>query len=186
MNGKRHPVYTVMFAVGLVLYASGLGVGVYDSLHVSGHLPGLSTDYRTAIHQQLVQGQYEEAMPQLRMALSLDHATEHLAQHGMGMALAAQNKTDEAIVHFQKALAFQPRFADGHFGLAMALAKKGETAQGQGQYAEAREHLERAIFHFKKTLSLQPDHDKAKPYLDVATRLLRQVVEAQTTNAQRP
>jgi tetratricopeptide (TPR) repeat protein len=104
--------------------------------------------------EKLLQDDFIEAIPQLEMAIALDHANEHVAFSFLGSALARQGKSEEAIDCFRQAVAFQSGYADAHFGLAMSLAARGE-------YPEA-------IYHFQRTLALRPSHAQAQRYLELA------------------
>ena len=78
----------------------------------------------------------------------------YLSHNSYGVALAAQGKNEEAIVHYKESLRIRPYFADTHLNLGNALAR-------QGKYQEA-------IDHFTKALSLRPDFVKAHNSLGVA------------------
>jgi Flp pilus assembly protein TadD len=61
--------------------------------------------------------------------------------------LAGRGRTDEAIVQFRKALEIDPRYAEAHNNLGVALAGCGRTNE--------------AIEHFRKALELKPDYAMA-------------------------
>jgi tetratricopeptide (TPR) repeat protein len=86
------------------------------------------------------------------------------AQNNLGNALFQKGQADEAIAHYQKALAIQPDHAKAHYNLGNALA-------GQSK-------LDEAIVEFQKALAIQPDQPEVLNNL--ATALLRngQVDEA--------
>lgn len=95
--------------------------------------------------------------------------------------LLQAGKTDEGIVQFTRGLWINPRYADGHFGMAVALDMKGNSVKAAQHYRRALElnpgkaetHvyfaslLERtddkvgAEEHFRAALGLEPDHPLA-------------------------
>ncbi len=87
---------------------------------------------------------------QCRKALELNpkNATVHFT---LGVALARQEKLDEAIGHFSEAISLEPRYVDAHFSLGQAIARQGKSDE--------------AIRHFSAVLRLKPDHAKARGHL---------------------
>jgi Flp pilus assembly protein TadD len=76
-----------------------------------------------------------------------------LAESSLGVALAAQGKTEEAIAHYRKAIAILPTFVDAHYNLAVDLARLGRTDE--------------AISSYRKTLEYNPRHAFAHNNLGV-------------------
>ena len=70
-----------------------------------------------------------------------------LAHNNLGTLLLEEGRPDEAVAHFQQALALQPNAADVHSNLGGALL-------AQGRFEEAIPHLQRAV-------RLQPDSAQA-------------------------
>jgi tetratricopeptide (TPR) repeat protein len=70
----------------------------------------------------------------------------YLAQNNLGIVLGKQDKFDEAISHFRKALSLKPDDPTVYSNLGTALSKQGKLAE--------------AIGHFRKALSLKPDNVK--------------------------
>src|SRR5207237_7856334 len=69
------------------------------------------------------------------------------AHFGLGRALAAKQKTDAAIFHFQKALSIQPDYIGASNDLGVLLASKGE--------------IKEAIAAWEQSLSFDPDNADA-------------------------
>jgi spermidine synthase len=164
-------VLVILFVAGILFYTIAFAAGICFSIVTDGSLPGISLDYAQSIKDQLTREAYDQAIPQAEMALALEHASEHIAQHVMGAALARQGKTDEAIDHFRQAIAFQPRYSDAHFGLAMALAQRGADAASKESHPQAVADLGEALGHFQRTLELQPSHPLAQENLKKAIPL---------------
>jgi Flp pilus assembly protein TadD len=80
------------------------------------------------------------------------------AHNNLGMALAEQNRLDEAIVEFREVLQINPTDADGHHNLGNALARKGRLGEAVEQFHEA--------------LRIHPGH--AKAHYDLGNALARQ------------
>ncbi|MGA2242992.1 MAG: tetratricopeptide repeat protein [Verrucomicrobiota bacterium] len=75
------------------------------------------------------------------LACTSDNSFAHM---NMGVTLTAQDRLDEAIEHFQKALKVRPDYAECHNNLGVALRRKGQ--------------VDEAIMHFQKALEIHPDH----------------------------
>ena len=105
-----------------------------------------------------------------------------LAHNNLGMALAAQGKTEEAIQHYKQALRTKPDYPLANNNLANALAGQGRTEEAllhyelavraQPDYADAHYNLalafakqgrrEEAILHYRATIKAQPDYALAQ------------------------
>jgi Flp pilus assembly protein TadD len=101
--------------------------------------------------------------------------------NNLGEALAKQEKTDEAINHYLKALQIKPNFAEAYQNLGVALGLKGKTDEAINSYHKAleirpgyakahmglgvelfnRNRVEEAIDHYYKALKLNPGSDEA-------------------------
>lgn len=75
-------------------------------------------------------------------------ADNDVVENGLGAALAKNRRVDEAIPHYQRALAFNPGSSEAHYNLGMALQQKGLA--------------EEAIVHYQKTIELEPDSAGAR------------------------
>jgi superkiller protein 3 len=65
------------------------------------------------------------------------------AHYNLGILLADMGRTDEAMVHYQKALELNPNHAEAHNNLGALLAKTGRTDE--------------AIAHYRKALEINPE-----------------------------
>jgi tetratricopeptide (TPR) repeat protein len=65
-----------------------------------------------------------------------------MAHYNLGIALNDQGKADEAIDHYQQAIALRPSYAEAHYNLGRLLAQKGR--------------LDDAVFHYEKALDINP------------------------------
>ena len=90
-------------------------------------------------------------------ALSIQKESSY-AHNNLGIALAEQNRLDEAMAEFREVLRIDPQDADGHHSLGNALARKGRLGEAVEQFHEA--------------LRIRPDH--AKAHYDLGTALARQ------------
>jgi len=102
------------------------------------------------------------------------------ANYFVGNSLLNQGRVDEAVEHFQKALALQPESADFHNALGNALLQKGRMDEAVIQYQKALEiksdfaeaaeahnnlgygflqkgRMNEAIIQFQKALEIKPD-----------------------------
>jgi tetratricopeptide (TPR) repeat protein len=113
------------------------------------------------------------------------HAEYHL---GLGSLLLERGQVNEALAHYQKALALQPDNALNHYNLGIALGKKGQTDEAIGQFQEAlrlkpddadtrnnlgttldeKGQIDAAIRQYQEALQLNPDHADAHNNLGAA------------------
>ena len=77
----------------------------------------------------------------------------YLAHTNLGVALAGEGKTEEAIGHYRAALQIKPDDDDTHYNLANALKKQGA--------------IDEAIAHYREAVKLNPNYSKAQNNLGV-------------------
>ena len=94
----------------------------------------------------------ERSLLHFRRALEI-HPTFADAEINLGVLLADQGKTDEAIACYSGALRSRPGDAMAHFDLATALQKQG--------------HVNQAIEHYSEALRLEPDYAEAHGNLGI-------------------
>ena len=86
-------------------------------------------------------GFYLEAEQILRQVIDADPDRAE-AYNSLGFVAMRQCRTDEAIAHFDRAIALAPSYADAHRNLGMALLQRGDYRRGFEEYewrhAEAR------------------------------------------------
>jgi len=73
----------------------------------------------------LDEGKSEKAVPEFQKILTAQPNT-YLAQYGLGVALAQQQKYSEAIEHLHKAIELQPDSAWAHYSMGLSLFKTGD------------------------------------------------------------
>jgi tetratricopeptide (TPR) repeat protein len=86
------------------------------------------------------------------------------AQISLGNALLEKKRIDEAIVHYQKAMAIRPDYFLARYGLGRALLEKGE--------------LDTAIQHCRVALSIRPDDGDCHTILAIALDEKSETAEA--------
>ncbi len=94
----------------------------------------------------------------------------------LGQAASEQQLYTEAVQHFRKALALDPKVPEAHLGIGLIAMRNGELAAANREIRlELASHSGdlRAVFYLAYVLGLQQKHEEA-------TRLLRKIV------AQRP
>ncbi len=147
-----------------------------------------------------------------RHALAVDE-NSFFAQQFLGTVLFDQKKTDEAIIHFHRALEINPRRASAHNNMANALASRGDT-KGAAQYylqaiqldgnsAAAHFNFARllalngndteAMEHYRRVIEIRPDHADAhsdlgllletKGEVDAAVSQFQKAIELDSTHA---
>jgi len=121
------------------------------------------------------------------------------AHYNLGVVLAEQGKTDEAVSEFRKALRLNPDDAEAHSNLGVALAEQGKIEEAIPEYqealrlnldyAEAHYNLgvalgkqgktDEAIAEFRKALRLNPDDAEAHSNLGIALSEQGKIEEGQ-------
>ncbi|MBI3442110.1 MAG: tetratricopeptide repeat protein [Proteobacteria bacterium] len=116
----------------------------------------------------------------------------------MGLALAMQGNPAQAMVHYERALALRPDFADAHINMGAALAAQGKSAQAVAHYeralalrpdfADAHSNLAnvlaaqgktvQAVSHLERALALRPDYVEAHNNLGLALAALGKPAQA--------
>jgi tetratricopeptide (TPR) repeat protein len=101
-----------------------------------------------------------------------------MAQNNLGLELVRQNKTDEAILHFQAALRVRPNHAAALYNLGDALLKQGNVDEAILRYQEGlriepnyaplhsnlgnafikKGDMNQASSEFQKAIAIQPDY----------------------------
>jgi type IV pilus assembly protein PilF len=81
----------------------------------------------------LRQGNYRLALKQLKKAEKL-HSADHLLQDDLGLAYLYLKETDQAILHFKKALAIKDDYAPARNNLGNAYAENKEWKKAIKQY----------------------------------------------------
>jgi len=95
------------------------------------------------------------------LALKPDYADAH---NNLGIALAAQGRTAEAIARYERALELKPEHANAHNNLGIALTTQGRIAE--------------AIVHYRRAIQLNPRHADAHNNLGIALAELDRIGEA--------
>jgi superkiller protein 3 len=77
-------------------------------------------------------GQLDEAEAHYRTALAGKPTAE--SYNGLGYVLARQDRTDDAIAEFRKAIDANPKFVPAYNNLGEALAKQGKLQEAADAY----------------------------------------------------
>jgi tetratricopeptide (TPR) repeat protein len=161
-------VLRIVYVIGLTFFGGATVLGIWQSFRQTARPPGLSLDYVQTIRRYIQADDLASAEREAAMAVALDHAMEHVAHTAMGSTLVAEGRLDEGIEHFRQAIDFQPSYADAQFGLAVALASKGEKLAGASDLEAASEVLNESVARFQRTLELRPGHEEATRYFPLA------------------
>jgi len=86
------------------------------------------------------------------------------AYYSIGIALQKQNKLEEAIEAYSKALAIKPDYADAYYNMGIALQKQNK--------------LEEAIEAYNKALAIKPDYADAYYNIGIALQKQNKLEEA--------
>jgi tetratricopeptide (TPR) repeat protein len=123
-----------------------------------------------------------------------------VAHVNLGATLMKDGKNEEAIAHYQTALAIRPNSVDAHVNLATALTRLGKLNEAAEHYQIALQlqpnnadahtnfgallaavgHVPEAIEHYQKALAINPDHVETEYNLGVALARQGQLNAAMT------
>jgi tetratricopeptide (TPR) repeat protein len=73
------------------------------------------------------QGDFEAALTSYRLALR-DNAQDTRILQNMAIAFTKTGQPDEAIRHYRRAIELDPSLVGAHYGVAVLLLKRGDTA----------------------------------------------------------
>ncbi|MEX0775065.1 MAG: tetratricopeptide repeat protein [Phycisphaeraceae bacterium] len=138
-------------AYGRALLDLGRAAEALPHLQRAVELDGTIADDRVALGRALVElGRAAEAQAHYQAALERTSSGEVAsvdAHNGMGLALLAQKQPQQAMRHFERALALRPDLAETHYNLGLAMI-------ALDQYNDAARQ-------FGACIKLQPDHAMA-------------------------
>lgn len=108
-------------------------------------LPDQADSHLLLANVLMKQNQPAEAAQERKTGANLMRAHMNLQRAEVatntGKSLLASGNTDDAIVQFRNALAFDPTYAEAHLGLANALEKQGKTIEAAAERAQAKPSL---------------------------------------------
>jgi tetratricopeptide (TPR) repeat protein len=133
----------------------------YQAIALSAGAVVLTSVYATLTRRQIAYWKDSETL--FRHATTVTEPS-YVSETSLGVALADKGRPEQAIIHYQKALAIEPCYADAHSNLGVALA-------GQGRWDEA-------ITHYQRALDVAPDHADAHNNLGHALLKQGQVDQA--------
>jgi protein O-mannosyl-transferase len=114
-----------------------------------------------------------------------------MAHNNLGVARLQKGQVDEAIGHYQKAVAIKPDYAEAYRNLGNAFLQKGQVDQAMAHFQKAFEispdyadahknfgnaflqkgQVDEAITHYQKALEIKPD--KADAYSNLGNAFLQ-------------
>jgi Flp pilus assembly protein TadD len=119
--------------LGFILAQLGRPEEALEHYRTALELDGNCASAHINLAVTLVQaGRFAEAEGHYRKALPARPTAE--THNGLGYVLARQNRTDDAVVEFRKALDVDPKYTPGCNNLAEALAKQGKLEEAESYY----------------------------------------------------
>jgi tetratricopeptide (TPR) repeat protein len=136
-------------------------------------------------------------VPHWRNTVTLfDHAlavtaNNYVAHNNLANALVSQNKLQDAIAHYARAIEIRPAYADAYSNMGVLLARQGKMAEASAYYARAlhlkpnlaeahhnlasalvsQGRLQDAMAHYARAIEIKPTY--AMAYNNMATVLVR-------------
>ncbi|HUN85961.1 MAG TPA: tetratricopeptide repeat protein [Terracidiphilus sp.] len=105
-------------------------------------LPDQADSHLLLANVLMKQNQVEQAAAERKVGATLMRAHMNLQRAEVatntGKSMMERGKTEDAMVEFRNALAFDPTFAEAHLELAKALEKQGKTIEAAAELAKAR------------------------------------------------
>jgi tetratricopeptide (TPR) repeat protein len=114
-------------------------------------------------HALYDQGRLEDAVTELRQAISLDPSSAIL-HHNLALTLKEQKKVTEAIGEFRKAIELDPQLAYPHYNLGLLLEELGKLDEAMAEYRKATEIDPKnadALTNLGNALDIQGKQDEA-------------------------
>lgn len=122
----------------------------------------------------------------------------YVGHAGLGKALHARGRLDEAVRQYNQALKIKPNYTIARYNLANALSRLGKVDEAIGHYREAlrtdpnnasahnnlgnalagQQKIDEAIIHYRRTLEIEPDNPKAHNNLGSALAIQGKFNEA--------
>ena len=146
MHERRYRVLSNI-AIGMAVFTVGWIVA--DYIDITGRYPG-RIDYREG-NRAFLDGRYEEALENYRVALVADEANAYAAE-GIARSLQRAGRHDEALAAFDAALVVDPEFAAG-------IANRGILLDTLGRHEEALEA-------YRAALARDPDLSDGMHWID--------------------
>jgi tetratricopeptide (TPR) repeat protein len=117
-------------------------------------------------------GLWRDSVTLLTHALAVTRDNEDV-HFGLGLALAAQGRVEEAIPHWREAVRLYPDYAAAHLELARALARTARSEEAITHYEAALRHQPSAAAHDEVGAELAGlgRTDEAIAHLRIAVRL---------------
>src|SRR5262249_43471169 len=103
-----------------------------------------------------------------------------LAHDSLGNEFLNRGIFDQAESHFRAALAIDPRHAEGHCNLGVALLEQAKLDGVQNRMAQAKQKTDEAIYHFGEALKANPNHIQSQANLGLALAQQGRLEEAKT------
>lgn len=102
-------------------------------------LSGADSERLSRVHSLLgnllqEEDRFDEAVHHLRESIRLSSEASPSQWSCLGIALYRRGDIEEAIGLFERAVAMQPDYSDGHFHLGMALLLQGDYERGRHEY----------------------------------------------------
>lgn len=136
------PLARGVFALGLLLFAGSLGLGLAFSIAWLGHPPGVQLDPHGAGDRALDRGDLGQAALEYRLAYEIDRSDVH-GLRKLGGLLDQTGDLQGARAAWERVVLLQPRQAQDRANLGSTLHRLGDLAG--------------ALAQFDAALTLQPD-----------------------------
>ncbi len=171
-----HWVY--VSSLGLIALAAALVARAGERLRVPALLPVFTAGMVVLLGSLTWRQSCQYAdMETLWQATLLKNPDAFLAHNQVGVTLLEQQKIDEAVAHFEKALEVEPNFAEAHSNLGNVRLRQNRAEEAVAQFQMAvqldpglatahsnlgvtlmsRGQLDEAIAHLQRALQIRPD-----------------------------
>jgi tetratricopeptide (TPR) repeat protein len=155
------PALAAVFAVGVLLTAGGMVVGLAVAFGTDGRPPRVAlteelTEDLVAISRRIEAGEFDRAIAELEIAHKLLFTERPRIETLLGRAHRAAGRLPEATEHLRRAIALDPGLAEARHELALAYADGGL--------------LDDALGELRESIQLDPQSESARRNLAVLER----------------
>jgi len=141
---------------------------------------GVSGNYRSDIkdaNKDFENGDYEQSLKKY-MDIDVEHPGNPLVEYNIGSALYKQERYDEAIEHFEKAIldSGQELKAKANYNIGNSLYKQGVQSESAGKLDESIEKMKNAVEYYKQALHNNSSDEDVKYNIEFVQQEIKRII----------
>ena len=141
---------------------------------------GFTDSYRSDIkdaNKNFETGDYEQSLKKY-MDIDVEHPGDPLVEYNIGSALYKQERFDEAIEHFEKAIldSGQELKAQANYNIGNSLYQQGIQSESAGKLDESIEKMKNAVEYYKQALHNDSSDADAKYNIEFVQQEIKRIL----------